>query len=235
MYRLAITNLCAGYGDFQALFGIDLQVAPGEVVALIGANGAGKSTLLNAIAGEVPAAREAIRLDGKALGGLATTAIVALGIALVPEGRRLFRSLTVEENLLVGGSAGRAGRWTLAKIYDLFPVLRERRTQAATSMSGGEQQMVAIGRALMSNPAVLLCDELSLGLSPKAVGDIYAALGEIRGDTTMVIVEQDIPRALQFADRAVCLQEGRVTLSGVPSVLSHAQIQRAYFGEAVKP
>ena len=168
--------LDAHYGDFQALFGSRMDVAAGEVVAVIGANGAGKSTLLKCIAGAMPARRDAIVFDGEPIGGLPAHEMVARGIALVPEGRRLFPSLTVEENLLIGGQLGRPGPWTLERVYELFPILRERRAQPSTSLSGGQQQMVAIGRALMSNPRLLLCDEISLGLAPIVIRDIYARL-----------------------------------------------------------
>jgi branched-chain amino acid transport system ATP-binding protein len=231
MNLLDITGLTAGYGDFQALFGIDLTISAGEAVAIIGANGAGKTTLLRAIAGQLPARSDAIRFDGFPIGGLAPEQIVRLGIAMVPEGRRLFPSLTVEENLRIGTQCGRAGPWTLDRVYKLFPVLLERRRQGATSLSGGQQQMAAIGRALLANPRLLLCDEISLGLAPVVIRDIYAALPGIRAEgTTVLIVEQDINRALAAADRVYCLQEGRVTLQGMPSALSRAQIKHAYFG-----
>jgi len=220
------------YGDFQALFGVDLTVEEGETVALIGANGAGKSSFLKALAGLARAERDAIRFDGEAIGGRPAFEIVRRGIALVPEGRRLFPSLSVEENLLVGMQGRTHDRgWTLDTIYGLFPILRERRHQASTTLSGGQQQMVAIGRALMSNPRLLLCDEISLGLSPAVVRDVYAALAEIkRKGTTVVVVEQDLGAALAAADRLYCLMEGRVTLQGRPADLSREAIQAAYFG-----
>ena len=187
--------------------------------------------MLRAIAGQLPARSDAIRFDGFPIGGLAPEQIVRLGIAMVPEGRRLFPSLTVEENLRIGTQCGRAGPWTLDRVYKLFPVLLERRRQGATSLSGGQQQMAAIGRALLANPRLLLCDEISLGLAPVVIRDIYAALPGIRAEgTTVLIVEQDINRALAAADRVYCLQEGRVTLQGMPSALSRAQIKHAYFG-----
>ena len=161
---LEVKNLVAKYGDFQALFGIDFAMAQGGIVALIGANGAGKSTFLKAIAGQMANKQGEIRFEDREIGLLSSDEIVATGIAMVPEGRRLFRSLTVEENLKVGAFSGRTGRWTLDTVYALFPVLKERRQSAATALSGGQQQMVAIGRALMSNPRLLLCDEVSLGL-----------------------------------------------------------------------
>src|SRR3954468_21902686 len=204
---LDVRALDAFYGDFQALFGVSLRVAPGEVVAVIGANGAGKSTLLNCIAGAIRSRRDAILFDGEPIGNEAAHTVVGRGIALVPEGRRLFASLSVEENLLIGGQLGRAGPWDLAGIYDLFPVLAERRRMASTALSGGQQQMVAIGRALMANPKLLLCDEISLGLAPIVMRDIYSRMPTIVAEgTSIVVVEQDIVQALGAAQRVYCLQ-----------------------------
>jgi branched-chain amino acid transport system ATP-binding protein len=231
MSLLETRALTAHYGAFQALFGIDFEVAEGETVAIIGANGAGKSTLLGTIVGLLAAPPEAIRFAGAPIGGLPAHRIVARGIALVPEGRKLFPSLSIEENLLMGRQCGRAGPWRLDRVYGLFPRLAERRRMPATALSGGEQQMAAIGRALMANPRLLLCDELSLGLAPVVIRGIYAALPGIRAEgTTLVIVEQDIGQALAVADRVYCLQEGRITLSGRPQELTRAQIGLAYFG-----
>ncbi|HUN52790.1 MAG TPA: ABC transporter ATP-binding protein [Candidatus Sulfotelmatobacter sp.] len=231
MTLLQTSDLVAHYGDFQALFGIDFHIAQGEAVALIGANGAGKTTFLRTITGLLPAAPEHIRFHGVPIGSLAADRIVKLGIAMVPEGRKLFRSLTVEENLQMGAQRGRPGPWTLARVFSLFPVLAERRRAPASTLSGGQQQMVAIGRALMANPELLLCDEISLGLAPLVIRDIYAALPDVRGDgTTLLIVEQDIGRALAVADRVYCLQEGRVSLQGRPQDLTREQIRLAYFG-----
>jgi branched-chain amino acid transport system ATP-binding protein len=228
---LAVRALDAFYGDFQALFGVSLEVAAGEVVAVIGANGAGKSTLLKSIAGLMPARRKAIAFAGEPIGDQPAHAVVARGIALVPEGRRLFASLTVEENLLIGGQLGRAGPWNLARVYELFPVLAERRHQPSPSLSGGQQQMVAIGRALMSNPRLLLCDEISLGLAPIVVREVYAALPSIVAEgSSLVIVEQDIVQALAAAARVYCLQEGRVALAGAAGTLTREAISAAYFG-----
>ena len=223
--------LDAHYGDFQALFGVSMRVAEGEVVAVIGANGAGKSTLLKCIAGAMPARRNAILFHGEPIGGEPAHEVVARGIALVPEGRRLFPSLTVEENLLIGGQLGRHGPWNLKRVYELFPMLEERRDQPAPSLSGGQQQMVAIGRALMSNPQLLLCDEISLGLAPIVIRDIYARIPAIVAEgVSLVIVEQDIVQALKTARHVYCLQEGRVALQGEAKALTREKISAAYFG-----
>jgi branched-chain amino acid transport system ATP-binding protein len=201
------------------------------VVAVIGANGAGKSTLLNCIAGAIRSRRDAILFDGESIGDQAAHAVVGRGIALVPEGRRLFASLSVEENLLIGGQVGRSGPWNLARIYDLFPVLAERRQVPSTSLSGGQQQMVAIGRALMSNPKLLLCDEISLGLAPIVVREVYARLPSIVAEgSSLIIVEQDIVQALKAASHVYCLQEGRVALTGSAGTLTREAISAAYFG-----
>jgi branched-chain amino acid transport system ATP-binding protein len=228
---LETRDLTAFYGDFQALFGISLTVAAGETVAVIGANGAGKSTFLKSVAGLLPAPPGAISFGGADIGGGAAHRNVARGIVLVPEGRRLFPSLTVEENLRIGAWHRRSGRWTLARIYELFPMLAERRTQPATTLSGGQQQMCAIGRALMANPRLLLCDEISLGLAPIVIRDIYAVLPAIKAEgTAIVVVEQDIVQALAVADRVYCFQEGRMLLSGKPAELTRDAIHAAYFG-----
>jgi branched-chain amino acid transport system ATP-binding protein len=228
---LDVRALDAFYGDFQALFGVTLSVAPGEVVAVIGANGAGKSTLLKCIAGAIRSGRDRILFDAEPIGDQPAHAVVRRGIALVPEGRRLFASLSVEENLLIGGQAGRPGPWNLARIYDLFPVLGERRRLPSTSLSGGQQQMVAIGRALMSNPKLLLCDEISVGLAPIVVREVYARLPAIVAEgSSLVIVEQDIVQALTAANHVYCLQEGRVALTGSAGTLTRDAISAAYFG-----
>jgi len=228
---LQVRALDAFYGDFQALFGVSLDVAAGEVVAVMGANGAGKSTLLNAIAGLIPSRPDAVIFDGAPIGGRPAHAVVARGIALVPEGRRLFASLSVEENLLIGGQLRRSGPWSLARIYQLFPVLAERRSQPSQSLSGGQQQMVAIGRALMANPRLLLCDEISLGLAPIVVRDIYRCMPAIAAEgTAIVIVEQDIVQALGAARCAYCLQEGRVVLAGATDTVTREAVAAAYFG-----
>ncbi len=228
---LKLRSLDAFYGDFQALFGASLNVMAGEVVAVIGANGAGKSTLLNCVAGLIPSRREAILFDGEPIGDVPAHAVVGRGIALVPEGRRLFSSLSVEENLLIGGQLGRTGPWSLSRIYELFPALWERRHAPSALLSGGEQQMVAIGRALMSNPKLLLCDEISLGLAPIVVRELYARVPSILAEgSSLVIVEQDIVQALRVANRIYCLQEGRVALTGSAAALTRDAISAAYFG-----
>ena len=231
MTLLATQRLESFYGDFQVLFGVDFEIAAGDIVALIGANGAGKSTFLKTICGVLGARRDAVTLDGQPIGGLPPGEIVRRGIAMVPEGRRLFSSLSAEENLLMGASARRAGPWTLDAIYRLFPLLTEKRRAPAATLSGGQQQMVAIGRALMSNPRLLLCDELSLGLAPIVVKQIYDALPAIcDGGMTVVVVEQDVATAQRVSSRLYCLQEGRVTLTGASSALTREQISEAYFG-----
>jgi branched-chain amino acid transport system ATP-binding protein len=229
---LSTHGLAARYGDFQALFGVDIELRARETIAIIGANGAGKSTLLRSIAGLLSNAPESIRFQGKAIGDFPPHDVMKLGIALVPEGRKLFPSLNVEENLLIG-RYGRFvdGPWTLDVIYELFPVLRERRFSASTALSGGQQQMVAIGRALMSNPSVLLCDEISLGLAPIVIKDIYQAFARIKASgASIVVVEQDINQALRVSDRFYCMMEGCVTLEGVPSEIPREAIHDAYFG-----
>ena len=228
---LEVRAIDAYYGDFQALFGVSLRVNAGEVVAVIGANGAGKSTLLKSIAGLMRPKAGDIIFDGEQIGAAPAFAVVKRGIALVPEGRRLFPSLTVEENLKIGGQSGRPGPWTLSRVYDLFPVLAERRHLPAPALSGGQQQMAAIGRALMSNPRLLLCDEISLGLAPIIVRDIYARLPAIVAEgLSMIIVEQDIVQALNAAAHVYCLQEGRIALHGRARDLTRESITAAYFG-----
>src|SRR4029077_1365336 len=232
MALLETRALTATYGDFQALFGVDMTLDAGETVAVVGANGAGKTTLMRSIAGVLRNGSDQIRFDDEPIGTLPAPEVIARGIAMVPEGRKLFPSLSVEENLLIG-RYGRAveGPWSLNAIYDLFPVLKDRRNSPGTALSGGQQQMVAIGRALMSNPRVLLCDEISLGLAPIVIRDIYAAFPRIRASgASIVIVEQDIGQALRVANRLYCLMEGRVTLEGPPAALSREAIHAAYFG-----
>ncbi|SHF92433.1 branched-chain amino acid transport system ATP-binding protein [Kaistia soli DSM 19436] len=227
-------GLTANYGQFRALFGVDIAVAEGECIAIIGANGAGKSTLMRSITGVIRNEPGMVLHRGTPIGALSSAEIMKRGIAMVPEGRRLFPSLTVEENLLIGGQARQVpGPWSLESIYGLFPILRERRKNSGTALSGGQQQMVAIGRALMSNPELLLCDEISLGLAPVVIRDIYAVLPRIReGGAAIVVVEQDIGKALAVADRVYCMMEGRVTLVAKPADVTREAIHAAYFGEA---
>jgi branched-chain amino acid transport system ATP-binding protein len=231
MALLETRDLTAFYGDFQALFGISTMVDAGEVVAIIGANGAGKSTFLKACVGLLKSAPASIFLDGEDISDERAYDNVARGLVLVPEGRKLFPSLSVEENLLVGGHRRGGTRWTLARIYELFPVLAERRHQPATTLSGGQQQMCAIGRGLMADPRLLLCDEISLGLAPIVIRDIYAALPTIKAEgTAIVVVEQDIVQALAVSDRVYCFQEGHMKLAGKPGELTREAIHTAYFG-----
>lgn len=228
---LRVRALDAWYGDFQALYGVDFDLREGETVAIIGANGAGKTTFLRSLCGVLTAPAQAIRYAGQDIGGLSPHHIVSLGVAMVPEGRKLFPSLTVEENLLVGAHARRPGPWNLAEVYALFPILSDKRAQPGTQLSGGQQQMVAIGRALMANPRLLLCDEISLGLAPIVVREIYQMLPTIRArGTSVLVVEQDVRQALRAADRVYCFQEGRVSLQGTPSELTREQVAQAYFG-----
>lgn len=230
---LQISGLKAGYGDFQALFGVDLDVADGEALALIGANGAGKTTLLRAITGLVRCQPEMVRFRGQPIGGRRPNHISALGIGMVPEGRRIFRSLSVEENLVIGGERAPKGEWSLERVYALFPILKEKRRNPGTALSGGQQQMVAVGRALMGNPRLILFDELSLGLAPVVIKDIYASLPAILGTgVSVILVEQDVSRALAVAQRFVCIQEGKVSLAGRPNEHDWAAITAAYFGMA---
>lgn len=228
---LQAQGITAAYGDAQALFGIDFSINAGEIIALIGANGAGKSTFLKTITGLLPLRSGSLEFDGQSLRHVDAGDIVKLGIAMVPEGRRLFPSLTVEENLLMGALSGRKGSWNLSRVFQLFPILQEKHHMPSTSLSGGQQQMVAIGRALMSNPRLLLCDEISLGLAPVVIREIYAALPTIMEEgMSLLIVEQDVQLAMQASLRVVCLQEGLVSLEGRSSDLTRDQISKAYFG-----
>ena len=232
MSLLTTHGLTAHYGDFQALFGVDIALNKGETLAIIGANGAGKTTLMRSLSGVLVNGPDMITLNGQPIGGMNADEILPLGLAMVPEGRRLFPSLSVEENLLIGTYGRKVdGYWTLETIYDLFPILAERRKNPGTALSGGQQQMVAIGRALMSNPQVLLCDEISLGLAPVVIKDIYAAVPKIQeSGASLIVVEQDIGQAMKVADRVYCMMEGRVTLEGTPDRLSRDDIHAAYFG-----
>jgi branched-chain amino acid transport system ATP-binding protein len=228
---LSTSALTAFYGDFQALFGVDFEIRAGEIVAIIGANGAGKSTFLKSVTGLLKARPESIVFDHSLIGGMAAHDIVGRGIAMVPEGRRLFPSLSVEENLMIGAYRKRRGPWTLDAVYGLFPALKEKRRNPGTALSGGQQQMTAIGRALMSNPKLLICDEISLGLAPIVIKGIYDALPRITHDgLTVIVVEQDVGTAQRVSDRLYCFQEGRVSLQGASAKLTRDQISRAYFG-----
>jgi len=236
---LSTHALTAGYGDFQALFGVDFEVRAGEVVALIGANGAGKSTLLRSILGLLPVAPDMVRFRGESVGGRKPHAMVRNGIGIVPEGRRLFAGMSIEDNLRVAIDYGRkpqrgesvASLWTIERIYKLFPILRERRDQVVHNLSGGQQQMVAIGRALLTQPMVLLCDEISLGLAPKVIHEIYDVLPMIRqAGTALVLVEQDVSLAQRASDRLYCMLEGRITLTGASNTMTREAIAEAYFG-----
>jgi branched-chain amino acid transport system ATP-binding protein len=229
---LEVTGLEVFYGDFQALFGVSLSVAQGGATALVGANGAGKTTLLRAIAGAQPAARGSISYRNQNLTTAPPYQRIAQGIALVPEGRKLFPSLTVEENIQVGAAAAASKQWPLDRIYQTFPMIARRRGQRASTLSGGEQQAVAIARALAAAPTLLLLDEISLGLAPLIVEALYQTLAELRqAGTTLVIVEQDLRRAMDSCDDLVCLLEGRVALAAPVPALTRDQVVAAYFGE----
>lgn len=231
MSLLEINDLEVFYGNAQAIHGMSIKVQQGELLSLIGSNGAGKSTLFKSICGMVKPRSGSITFKGANTAGTSPARITELGIAMVPEGRRLFRSLSVEENLVLGGYVKRKGPWDLAKVYDVFPVLKERKNAPATSLSGGQQQMVAIGRALMSNPELLLLDELSLGLAPVVIKDIYALLPKILGEgMATILVEQDVTRAMTVCDHFVCMLEGKISLSGQSGEFTHDQISAAYFG-----
>jgi branched-chain amino acid transport system ATP-binding protein len=228
---LEVREIETFYGELQALFGVSLQVERGESVAIIGANGAGKSTLLRTILGVQKPRRGEVRFQGQAVTGSRTHRLARAGLALVPEGRRIFPSLSVRENLLLAQGAGRKGPWTLERVLKLFPALAERINNGGTDLSGGQQQMLAIGRALLLNPELLMLDELSLGLAPVVVKELYAALEDVRREgCTLVIVEQDVTRALAASDRVYCLLEGTVSFQGASKGLSAHDLTGAYFG-----
>ena len=235
MSLLKIESLVARHGLLTAVQGISLDIEQGETLALVGANGAGKTTLLRTVAGVHPVSGGRIVFDGEDVSSMPAHRRAAAGLALVPEGRRLFPAMTVEENLLVARSAKREGRWNLATVLDAFPQLVPKLKAAAGTLSGGQQQAVAIGRALMTNPRVLLLDEVSLGLSPLAVQGVYDSLRALMGmgreqGTTVVLVEQDLKRTFQVADRIVCLLEGRVVASGRTDEMTREQVMDCYFG-----
>lgn len=228
---LSTHKLDAFYGLFQALFSVDLEIDAGESVALIGANGAGKSTLLKALAGDLAVPPNAIAFGNDAIGGTPAYDMAKLGISLVPEGRRLFPGLSVEENLLMGQHSGRSGPWSLARLYRQFPVLEELRLGSALALSGGQQQLVALGRGLMANPSLLLCDEISLGLSPVAVQDAYLAIKAAQDEgIAVVIVEQNIRQALLSSQRFYCMRKGKIVLAGDSRTADFHRISEAYFG-----
>jgi branched-chain amino acid transport system ATP-binding protein len=230
---LEVHDLVVHHGQLRALDAISLQVFSGEVYAIIGANGAGKSTLLRTIAGLHSPTTGSVLFDGKDVTRLRPERRAARGVVMVPEGRRLFESLSVEENLKVGATYSRQGPWTIERVYEMFGWMRERRNQPAAQLSGGEQQTVAIGRALVANPRVLLLDELSLGLAPIVVQRIYGMLPQILATgLTVLLVEQDVSQALRVASRIHCLLEGRTTLVGTPASIGADQVEAAYFGLA---
>jgi branched-chain amino acid transport system ATP-binding protein len=229
---LEVADLDVFYGDFQALFGVSMSVSRGGATALVGANGAGKTTLLRTIAGAQAAASGLVRYDGSDITAAPPYRRISRGIALVPEGRRLFPSLTVEENIQVGAAAAASDAWPLDRIYASFPVIARRRRQRASTLSGGEQQAVAIARALAAGPSLLLLDEISLGLAPLLVEELYETLSGLRSaGATMVIVEQDLRRAMDACDSLVCLLEGQVALAGPVAGVSRDEVVAAYFGE----
>ena len=231
MSLLEVRSIDANYGLLKAVRGVSLTIEAGETRALVGANGAGKTTLLRTIAGAHRPAAGRIVFDGVDITDVPAHKRVALGISLVPEGRHLFPGLTVEENLSVAGAHRRGGPWTVERVLDVFPILRARRSHRAATLSGGEQQATAIGRALMCNPRLILLDEVSLGLAPRAVAGVYESLRTlIGGGTTVVLVEQDLSRALSVAARVTCLLHGEVVLEGVASDLTREQVTAAYFG-----
>jgi len=230
---LEVRDLVVHHGQLRALSGISLHVLPGEVYAIIGANGAGKSTLLRTIAGLHHPTSGSIVYDGKDVTGLRPEKRATAGIGMVPEGRRLFASLTLEENLKVGATYARKGPWTFDRVYEMFPWMKDRRDQRTAQMSGGEQQSVAIGRALVANPRVLMLDELSLGLAPVIVQRIYGMLPQIlESGVTVLLVEQDVSQALRVATHLQCLLEGHTTLEGRPADVTTEQVEAAYFGMA---
>ena len=231
MSLLAVDALDVRHGLLQAVRGISFDVARGETVALIGANGAGKTTLLRAIAGAHPSSGGRVSFNGAEVTHIPAHARAGRGIALVPEGRRLFAKMSVEENLLLARAAGRPGAWTVDAVMEAFPNLKARRHARAGTLSGGEQQATAIGRALMTNPELLMLDEVSLGLSPLAVDRVYASLQTVlTSGATIILVEQDLTRALRVAGRVICMLEGQIVLQGKAAELTREAVTEAYFG-----
>ena len=231
MSLLSVEHLDVRHGLLQAVRDVGFSVEEGETIALVGANGAGKTTLLRAIAGAHPPFAGTIRLGETDVTSIPAHRRVGMGIALVPEGRRLFSAMTVEENLLVAGAVRRQGDWTIDRVMELFPMLKPRRRARAGSLSGGEQQATAIGRALLTNPRILLLDEVSLGLSPLAVDRVYQSLRSLMSSgTTTIIVEQDLKRALRVATRVICMLEGRVVMEGRAADVTREEVMEAYFG-----
>jgi branched-chain amino acid transport system ATP-binding protein len=228
---LAVENLDVRHGLLQAVRGVSFEIERGETLALIGANGAGKTTLLRAIAGAHPPSSGRVLFNGADVTRAPAHQRVGAGLALAPEGRRLFARMSVEENLLLARAAGRPGAWTLDAVLEAFPNLKARRKARAGTLSGGEQQAAAIGRALMTNPELLMLDEISLGLSPIAVERMYASLQSLlTSGATIILVEQDLTRALRVAGRVICMLEGAVALAGKAAQLSREAVTRAYFG-----
>ena len=231
MSTLSIRDLDVRHGLLQAVRGVSFDLAKGDVLALVGANGAGKTTLLRSIAGAHLPAGGQILLDGEDVTAVPSHKRIVRGIALVPEGRRLFSQMTVEENLLLGKSAGRKGEWTVERVFDAFPNLKPRRHAKTGHLSGGEQQATAIGRALMSNPDILLLDDVSLGLSPLVVDRVYQQLQSLLSSgTTIILVEQDLTRAMSVANRVICMLEGRIVLDRPAAGVTREDVTRAYFG-----
>ena len=231
MSILELQEVDVFYGDFQALFSVSFGVEQGQTFACIGANGGGKSTMLRTVAGALRPKAGHVVFQGEVVDHIPAHSRVKMGIALVPEGRRVFPSLTVHENLLVGAYGGRKGEWDVEAVFELFPLLKPLIRRQASSLSGGEQQALAIGRALMANPQLLLLDEVSLGLAPVVIKRIYEAMTRLVGTgTTILVVEQDVQHVLTVADHVACFLEGRISLKGEPSELSSEQITAAYFG-----
>lgn len=234
MSLLTAESVTAGYGDSRAVSDISLSVEKGELLALVGANGAGKSTLLRVLAGAHRAASGTLSFKGSDVTALTDFQRNRLGISLVPEGRRLFASMTVRENLTVGAGSRRPGAWNVDTVVAALPMLEPLLNRNASRLSGGQQQAVAIGRALMSNPELLLLDEVSLGLAPIIIDELYASLDVVRASGLgIILVEQDLGRTLAVADRIICMLEGHLVLQGTPSELTRAQITDAYFGHTI--